>query len=62
RGTQEMASFISWGNQFYTIIRAQLCAGAEQENQQQTNGQPFHASLSFLLLSVLLLAFLRSLI
>src|SRR5690606_12739095 len=24
RGTQEMASFISWGNQFYTIIRAQL--------------------------------------
>jgi len=24
RGTQEMASFISWGNQFYTIIRTQL--------------------------------------
>jgi hypothetical protein len=24
RGTQEMASFIPWGNQFYTIIRAQL--------------------------------------
>src|SRR5690606_17932261 len=24
RGTQEMASFIPWGNQFYTIIRTQL--------------------------------------
>jgi ABC-2 type transport system permease protein len=27
RGTQEMASFISWGNQFYTIIRTQLLTG-----------------------------------
>src|SRR5690606_37304641 len=26
QGTQEMASFISWGNQFYTIIRTQLFA------------------------------------
>jgi len=33
RGTQEMASFIPWGNQFYTIIRTQLPEATIKKNR-----------------------------
>jgi putative transposase len=44
RGTQEMASFIPWGNQFYTIIRTQLDKESFAAKLKQIWQQPDYES------------------